>query len=79
MIEMQMQVEDLLGVEVVQRREAQSVDGQMDFLIFVEDHEFLFLDVVISGLEKSSQRDETDDLRAGDGHLQVVGVATGLS
>ena len=55
-------------------REAESIDGQSNFLFFFEDHQLFVLDVVVGRLQDGLQGNKTDNLRTGDGHVQLLGV-----
>ena len=43
-------------------------------MLFFQDHQLLFLDVIVGRLQNGLERDETDNLRACDGHVKLFGV-----
>lgn len=69
---------NLLRIEGGDSRQAKAVDGEMDLLFFLEDKKFLLLDVVVGSLQYRRQRNQTYDLRARDGEVQVLGVFLSL-
>jgi len=63
----------------MKRGESQAIDGQMDFLILVQDHQLLLFNVIIGRLEQSAQRDQSHNFRSCDGHVETRGIAARLN
>lgn len=71
-------LEKLLWIEWMKGAETETIDGQTDSLFLLQDHQVLSLDVIVGRLQDGLERDETDNFRSGDGHIQLLGVLTGL-